>query len=902
MYFEMPLLLVLLIPAVLLSVYFFKKAVGRKQQFLIGTRGVIAIILIIALANPVSFMTVTHTDTNPDMVLISDNTVSMNYFAPGAGQELYDYFSDKFNVKYDTLIGNYTALGEKIIQYADGQNQIILVSDGNSNFGKSLEESIETAILTNTTVSAVVPARANNDLSIEITGDKSVIMHNQQEFGVTVRQAGTSPVSYSYEILRDGAVISGNNNNRYTMEEQEHTTYFTTNFSSLGAHNLTIKLTSSSDTNAINNVYTKSIYVIEKPNVIIVTSEPTASLSQVVGTQYNVTVVRSLSEFGASLPTALASTKTVVLDNMFIDNISEQEVAYLKEYVAEGGGLVVAGGKMSYDYPGGHEYLGSSFEKLLPVVSIPSDWDGLQDVYLFIDVSDSVMVSDSVSWNPLSSKDDVVPSSNLKKTAINIIESDYFKDANMTYFTIGGSNRTDSGEFYFVGNPRESEQLKKEIENLAVGDGDTDLIYTFESAIKVMENRSGQPLIIILSDGNIVNQFQTYSGLLRAMNQADKYGSTILFMSFYNENRVNVGGGSQYKDSNGRPYAQLLMRDYKGSGVYINSSNGAPLNPDFNQTLGSNNNSNENVTTSNLYISNPKHFIVQNLNLSETKISGYNGVTPKAGSDKLVVAGDGSPILTVWRYGLGRVASLTTDNGIGNGNYWASDLYTNPGSKLISATTNWAMADPNKESGLVIDCPDTYVGMPVTLRVHMYDPGVPVLTMDNGTKLLLTMESKDVYVTELVFDKAGTYNVSGYPITVNYPIEHRDIGLNPEFRRLIESTGGLVYTVNEAKALYIQHNGDTATYKTREAVSFNVYLLLIALIIFLSEVIYRRVTEIKELRRLHEEFEKRENESPGSSPPRPDMSQFKRQNDMFADAKEDAGRFFSKVKEKTKKK
>ena len=887
-HFEMPLVLILLIPAVLISLYFFKKSVGKKQKVLIGTRGVISILLIIALANPISFMTVTRTDTNPDLVLISDETASMSYFAGGAGRELFDYFSDKFQIKYDTLVGNYTALGEKIVQYADGRNQILLVSDGNSNFGKTLEESIETAIRTNTTVSAVVPGRATNDLSVELIGDKSIIIRNDHEFGVKVRQSGSEPVSYSYEILRDGVVIGGGANNRFTMDGPEHITYFNANFSSLGAHNLTVKITSASDTNLINNVYTKSVYVIEKPNVIVVTSEPTASLTQVVGTQYNVTVVQSLSEFGPNLPTALATTKTVVLDNMFIGNITETEIAYLKEYVAEGGGLVVVGGKMSYDYPIGHDYVNSSFEKLLPVVSVPSDWEGIQDVYLFIDVSDSAS-----AW--ASNGEPIL--SNIKKTAINIVENDYFRDANITYFTIGDPARNDSGEFYFVGNPRESEQLKKEIENLKTGDGQTDIINTFDNAVEVMENRTGQPLIIIISDGNLLFH-RTYSDLLKSMNQADKYGSTILFMNLYTHSSKRP---NQFQDSAGRPYAQLLMRDYKGGGVYVYSPEGLPILPDFDQVLGENDNQDENVTKANLYISNPKHFIVQNLNLSETHVSGYNGVTPKAGSDKLLIASDGSPILTVWRYGLGRVASLTTDNGVGGGNYWASELYADPSSKLISATTNWAMADPNKESGLVIDCPDTYVGLPVTLRVHMYDPGVPVLMLD-GQKLLLTMESKDVYTTELVFDTAGTYNVSGYPITVNYPIEYRDIGVNPDFQKLIESTGGFVYTVSEAKSLYIKNNGDTTTYKTREAVSFNVFLLLAALVIFLVEVVYRRVTEIKELRRLHDEFERREKESPGSSPPRPDMSQFKRQNDMLADAKGDAGRFVSKVKEKTKKK
>jgi hypothetical protein len=315
--------------------------------------------------------------------------------------------------------------------------------------------------------------------------------------------------------------------------------------------------------------------------------------------------------------------------------------------------------------------------------------------------------------------------------------------------------------------------------------------------------------------------------------------------------------------------------------------------------LGPSDNSNENTTAASLYISNPRHFIVQGINVTGTNVSGYNSVTPKAGSDKLIIASDGTPILTVWRYGLGRVASLTTDNGVGRGNNWAPQLYAPPGSKVVSATMNWVIGDPNKDSGIVIDCPDTYVGLPVTLRVYMYDGGVPNLML-NGSPLVLTLESENVYSTELVFNQTGTFNVSGYPITVNYPVEYRDIGVNPEFRRLIESTGGYIYnSASEAKSMYFIHNSDKVTYKTREPVSFNVFLLLLVLILFLGEVIYRRVMEIKELKRLHEEYDRMEKD--GQRPLRPPPRSDQRQNDMIADAKRDAGSFLSKMKAKVKK-
>ena len=881
MYFETPLLLILLIPAIIAAAYFFRKAIGKKQRLLIGTRGIIAIMLIIALANPVSFMTVTKTDTNPNMILISDETDSMRYFSSGAGQDMYEYFSDRFQIKYDILRGNYTAIGEKIMQYSDGRNQILMVTDGNSNYGTELKDAIDFARQTNTTVSAVVPTLARNDLSVEIVGDKTVIVGTDQEFGITFRQAGNATVTYNYNITIDGQPYMSGQPPK-TMNTSEQTTNITVKFPTTGAHNLSVTLTSSVDTDPINNRFTKSVYVIDKPNVIVVTSERNSSLLQILGNMYNVTVVTSLSEF-SNLNQALANTKTVVLDNIHESDLSDAQVNSLKAYVSNGGGLVVVGGANSYGYG---NYLGTQFERMLPVVSIPSDWEGTQDVYLFIDVSDSTSAF-GANGEPIVS--------NIKASAINIIDSDYFQQANITYLTIGDSSREVSGEFFYVGNPREAENLKKEIAELRTGDGRTDLKDTFEKADELMANRSGQPLIIILSDGNLVAQ-NTYAQLLNAENSVYKYGATIVFMNIYTHSSIRP---EQFRDANGNIYARSLMNQYRGHGVYCESSQGLSIEPVFTQELGPSDNPAENMTKANLYVSNPRHFIVQGINITDTNITGYNGVTPKAGSDKLIIASDGAPVLTVWHYGLGRVASLTTDNGNGRGNYWASGLYTAPGSKVVSSTMNWAIGDPNKDSGIVIDCPDTYVGLPVTLRVYMYDGGVPNLAL-NGNRLVLTLESENVYTTELVFNQTGTFNVSGYPITVNYPVEYRDIGVNPDLRSLIESTGGYIYSASEAKALYIKNNGDKVTYSTKEPVSFNVYLLLFALLIFLGEVIYRRIMEIKDLRRLHEEYDRMEKE--GKRPYRPpDRYSVQRQNDMVADAKKDVGNLLSKVKSKVKK-
>src|SRR5674476_1375729 len=75
--------------------------------------------------------------------------------------------------------------------------------------------------------------------------------------------------------------------------------------------------------------------------------------------------------------------------------------------------------------------------------------------------------------------------------------------------------------------------------------------------------------------------------------------------------------------------------------------------------------------TYSLFAYSPDHFITKNVNLT-SNITGYNDVTPKAGAERLVITStNGKPVLTTWRFGLGRVAALTTDNGGGESTRWA---------------------------------------------------------------------------------------------------------------------------------------------------------------------------------------------------------------------------------------
>jgi hypothetical protein len=229
---------------------------------------------------------------------------------------------------------------------------------------------------------------------------------------------------------------------------------------------------------------------------------------------------------------------------------------------------------------------------------------------------------------------------------------------------------------------------------------------------------------------------------------------------------------------------------------------------------------------------NKDHYITSDLNIS-ANILGFNDVTPKQGAQKLVAMADGKPVLTAWRYGLGRVASLSTDDGSG----WAGSLYEAPSSKLISATVNWAVGDPRPETNR-IDSEDGWLGTP--LEVTIQSESRPVIDQAG-----IQRSGENQYSVTLAPNKTGILYLGDYGIAVNYPFEYRDVGFNPDLPKKIMANGGRIFTEKEAD-LSLTDEAKMKNQRTvQDRVSQRDLLLYAALIIFLVEVIGRRLREIK---------------------------------------------------------
>ena len=601
-------------------------------------------------------------------------------------------------------------------------------------------------------------------------------------------------------------------------------------FTTLGAHNIRVKITPhGEDRNEVNNQFFKSVYVIPKPKLTLVTNEPNSPLAQILNRLYNVSSVSNYP--GAA---AIESSKVLVLDNQLMSSFSEAQMKEIKNYVSNGGGLVVVGGEKAYNYGG---YLNSSLEEILPVLSKPSEYKGGRNLVLVLDISPSAR--------------DHGAQGDILGNAISILRSEKLRDANVAAIAFGSKSYDVFGGFLFLGLPQNRAIMEDKISRLTSDEQsktslDQGLIY----AKQMLEGKDGELDTIIISDGGIE---QSYEPSLQAAKDLQKLGVNLYFIHIHSAAPSQTDKARNY-------YAEMLMKElglennYKRINVTETGQEPQRINFDLWQTEESpEKGKEENVTPDSysLYAYSPEHFITKNVNFTNATITGYNDVTPKGGAERLVITTTGKPVLTTWRFGLGRVAAFTTDDGEGEGSRWATNVYNGSSAKLISGTTNWAIGNPRAEERAVLDGPDTWLRTPSNLTLTMYDKGIPQLKLD-GSSLDLALTGRNTYETSVNPETIGIHDLSGYPLAVNYQLEYRDIGLNKDIEPLILATGGKIYTEKDARALLLKDARQNSVKQSDEPVSLKVYVLIAALVLYLGEIIARR---IKEMRKLNKQVE-----------------------------------------------
>lgn len=793
--FIRPDFLYLLIPIFVIGFYHLRKS---TKKTLILSRMIVASLLIIALAHPYTLTIHTVTDTEPTITIIDDRSSSMRLFNESAADAIYEFIQDRNpTVQIRTFSGNQTPLGDKIMQYARGDDHIILVSDGNNNYGREMADAVSVVSKTNTTIYAVDQSPVRNDVSVEIVGSKNVIIGNKNTFGIVMRQCGEA--RYELTIKIDDEIIY-----QSMIDQREAVKVRTIShaFNTLGTHVISASIAPEVDDHCpSNNIFYKSVYVVPKPKILLITDER-SNLRDVVSDLYDVNISGS--------PEFQEKYKAVVLDNRYIESLSSDDVERLRDFVSTGHGLVVVGGDKSYDRG---DYLDSDFEKMLPIKSYPSIYYGKNDVVIVLDISGSMRDSEIVSGTGVSFLDYE------KGLAIEILDDKEFRDDRVGVVAFGGEAYTVSTLLY-LGHDPTRESLQDTIRTIEpMGQLTTPLEDGLAMAEEMLANSAGARDVIILSDGQKID----YDSSLAIATRMKSKNIRMHFIHVMSSPTTVLTSYEKLARAVDAYYAQT---------TYPKSINIETAQPEAAPTPTP---TPEGPRTYAVSISTANHFITEYLDLS-ANITGYNEVTQKLGAKRLVVTDEGKPIVCAWRYGLGRVVAFSTDNG----NQWSSSVYTGNNSQLISSMVNWAIGDPRPKEGMIIEADDVFLGEGCDITI--ISDTIPNLIF-GGSALDISRISENTYRASIDPDEQGVYYLSDYGIAVNYQIEYLDVGMNPDMERIIQLHGGKVYNESEIGMLLsdVKRRSKRTVY---EPVSYKMPFILAALALFLIEVLVRRLRGI----------------------------------------------------------
>jgi len=792
--FEHPYVMYVGVPlAVLASLIAIRRGWGR---WMVLSRFVLIVLLVLAIAAPFERVSISSAEESPGVILVHDQTPSMALFDDARFEEVRSIISDITPPTIVSITGTTTALGDAIIQSAHKNNNIVLVSDGNSNSGADFADAVRLASYLNSRVFMVRGAPIHNDMSVEVLGPKNVVVGSESTFTIAVRVAHP-PAACTLVASIDGKEVMKRHlelSNRTSSIELTHT------MTTKGAHLLTVRIQpDGEDMRKENNVFTKGIYVVDKPSVLLVSDE-SSPLSAALDKLY-ATTVRD------ELPDNLTGYSSIVLDNQYISALNDSKLTELRTFVADGGGLVVVGGDRAYNLG---DYFGSAFESMLPVESKPSTYGGGRSVVILIDISGSTRIYEITD---------------IEKAIVvsMLLQMSIYDHVGVVAFGTDAHEITDGLKSLSGG--LDLQALIDKIARLqAGGSSATSLNKGLDLAGKLLENAPGSKHIIIVSDGAIQNVYAP------TLQQARKLAARGVKMHFVVVKTTQPIG----------TYAEDLMKEVGGEYYYVTSGFGINLRFGDKEAEGAPPEEGpERFTTYGLTKVNSHHFITRYVNVSGN-ITGYNEVTPKIGSQRLIALSNGKPVLTVGRYGLGRVVALSTDNGNG----WASVLYSKQNAKLISAMMNWAIGDPQRNSPLAVRVDDVFLGQSTTLNVRAESP--PSLKLD-GEMLHFERTGDNEYTTTITPEHTGILYISDYPLCVNYPIEYRDVGFSEEAAKIVRDYGGKVLSPEELP-LYLTERMKEKTVSTKLVkVDRRSYFLYAALLLFLAEVCVRRIREIRRL-------------------------------------------------------
>ncbi len=778
-YFQHPWILLLVIPAFFLTLFFtFKEFKFIKKEepisliwktMIFMSRFTILALVIVALATPKIQTEVTERG-NPYVKILVDNSTSMALFDTSFVPELRRQMAEEINVETATIAyGDESALGDNIMQHLRKNTNLLLITDGNNNKGASLNDVAVIAKTLNASISAINMKEVNKDAAIEIIGPEKTIAGIENEFIITVKKAGDI-TDYNVKVYIDDSLI---------LNEGPKEAYNLVQAFPDGEHKIKAVL-ESNDLFSNNNEFYRTIKVVPKPKLLML-SEKDSPLRTLLANLYDITLSDSLPSDGE-----LKKYASVILNDVNAKKL-ERDFAAINEYVADGNGLVAVGGYNSFDKGG---YKDSKIETILPVYVAQAGKDeGIINVILLIDISGSTL--ETVGTEQILRVSKALGLAIFKQMDFdNRIGVMAFNDK--PYLVVQPD---------FVANAAD---IEHKIATLKYGGG-TKIGDALYGAMQVLEPLDGSKNIILLSDGRTQQEGVSYEAAALAAKKGIKvYAVTV---------------GDNANEATMRNYAKIT------NGIHFRATQYTSLELIFGDP---------DKTQKDLYplvILNEDHFITSGSQVIGS-IAGFNTVTPKSTAQLLMTTDTADPVLTVWQFGLGRVAAISTDDG----NVWAGKLLNRQNGKFVTRIFNWAVGDPERNNDEFVDVPDGTLDNIFEITVKAPEkPRIQGLSF---------YEQNGLYKATFLPEGVGIGQLHGTLYGVNYKAEYANIGFNKNLNGLVETTNGRMFEKEQVREIIEYIRTRSVIVRTVEK-EYRWPFLTLAIVIFLIEILLRRIREMR---------------------------------------------------------
>jgi uncharacterized membrane protein len=515
------------------------------------------------------------------------------------------------------------ALQAAVAQVGEGrQGRILLISDGNENRGQALRA---VALLRAQGVQVwtlpVSLSRGRNEVYLsDLTLPQQV--DSAEGFAVEGKIESGRAAPARVRLLRDGRLAR---EQELQLKPGTNPVRFAESLVERGNHTYELVVESRDDTLAENNLLQGVVEVKGPPRVLLLSSQKESQrfLAQVLQVQ-GYAVIEAAPETAALTLAELSAVDLLVLDNVPAFQLSHAKLENIEKYVRDlGGGLLVVGGSQSYGAGG---YYRTPLEQVLPVdMRPPARLDLPHVALLFVLDKSGSMGAGPEGGTKL----------DLAKAAA-LAAADIMNPTDQVGILAFDADWNWALPFRQVGK---GEWISEKLAGLE-SDGGTDMYKAMvEAARAIAAKQAAIKHVIVLSDG--LTDKADFNALVAKMTRDGVTVST-----------VSIGSDADV------PLMAEIAKIGKGRGYVALDPQTVPQIFTTETLLISRDLLVEKTVVPTIVASGgPLKGIAPN---SLPPLRGYVLTYPKPRAELLMKV-DKDPLLTSWRYGLGRVTAFTSD-------------------------------------------------------------------------------------------------------------------------------------------------------------------------------------------------------------------------------------------------